>query len=581
MAAVQLPVADAATARATGWQLIRRHRAALAAAVSLFALAALAGLTGPWLLGRIIDAVTVGTTVDVVTWLVAGMLGALTAQAIFIYFAARRTMLLGELVFARLREDFIQRVTALPLSIVERAGTGDLVTRTTSDIDAVSTTIRFAVPQVLVSVTTILLTLVAAALASPLLALSLLVGIPILVVVTRWYLRRAPEGYRRMRSAYSVLNGSVTETVDGVRTIDALGLGARRRAALDDSIRGTYLATLHTLWLRTVLYPITSFAFSLPLLAALLWGGWLADAGIVTVGAVATIALYSVQLITPVENLIFWLDELQTGGAALARIIGIDEVPADRTATAAVPDSGEISLDNASYSYTPGHRALHGVTLHLRKGERLAIVGPSGAGKSTMGRILAGIHAPDEGSATVGGVPLVDRPLDSLRREVALVTQEHHVFVGTLADNVRLGRADATRDQVHEALAAVNATQWVDTLPAGLDTVIGSGGHPLTPAQAQELALARLVLADPHTLVLDEATSLLNPNAARSLERSLAAVLRGRTVVAIAHRLHTAHDADRIAVVENGRITELGSHDELLARGGSYAALWHSWRDDG
>jgi ABC-type multidrug transport system fused ATPase/permease subunit len=190
---------------------------------------------------------------------------------------------------------------------------------------------------------------------------------------------------------------------------------------------------------------------------------------------------------------------------------------------------------------------------------------------------MAGVDAPHTGRIAVGSVPLVDLDLPTLRGEVALVTQEHHVFVGTLADNLRLPRPDASDDDLRAALRAVDADGWALALPDGLETVVGSGGHGLTEAQAQQLSLARLVLADPHTLVLDEATSLLDPRAARHLERSLAAVVAGRTVVAIAHRLHTAHDADRVCVMADGRIEELGSHDELLAADGSYAALWRTW----
>jgi ABC-type multidrug transport system fused ATPase/permease subunit len=228
------------------------------------------------------------------------------------------------------------------------------------------------------------------------------------------------------------------------------------------------------------------------------------------------------------------------------------------------------------------------VDLEVAPGERVAMVGPSGAGKSTLGRLLAGIHPPRTGSVTVGGVGMTELPLDELRRRVALVTQEHHVFVGTLRDNLALAlgelgskeTGDAADLRLREALEAVDAWEWVAALPDGLDTRVGSGGLHLGAGQSQQVALARLVLADPHTLVLDEATSLIDPRAARHLERSLAAVLEGRTVIAIAHRLYTAHDADRVAVVEDGVVSEIGSHDELVAADGSYAALWRSWHGE-
>jgi ABC-type multidrug transport system fused ATPase/permease subunit len=287
------------------------------------------------------------------------------------------------------------------------------------------------------------------------------------------------------------------------------------------------------------------------------------------------------MLIDPVDRIVSILDELQLGAASLARLLGVAQVPDDREVSGRTPSSEKLDAEDVRFSYVEGRDVLHGIDLDVGVGERIAMVGPSGAGKSTLGRLLAGIHPPRTGAVTVGDVGLVELPLGDLRGHVALVTQEHHVFVGTLRENVVLARPGSSDEAVRAALGAVDALEWVDLLPAGLDTVVGSGGRAVTAAQAQQIALARLVLADPHTLVLDEATSLIDPRAARHLERSLAAVLEGRTVVAIAHRLFSAHDADRVAVVEDGRISELGSHDDLVAAGGSYAALWESWHGKG
>jgi ABC-type multidrug transport system fused ATPase/permease subunit len=311
--------------------------------------------------------------------------------------------------------------------------------------------------------------------------------------------------------------------------------------------------------------------------ATLAWGGWLASRDLATVGQVTTVVLYMVQIVDPVDRLVSWLDEIQIGATSMARLAGVAHVPPDRTESGTRPAHEHLRARDVRYAYREGHDVLHGVDLDLHPGERLAVVGPSGAGKSTLGRLLAGIHPPRTGRVDVGDVPLVELPLDRLRREVVLVTQEHHVFVGTLRDNLALAAPQAGDDELRRALASVDALPWVESLPDGLDTVVGSGGHPVGPAQAQQVALARIVLADPHTLVLDEATSLLDPRAARHLERSLASVLDGRTVVAIAHRLHTAHDAHRVAVVEDGLIAELGTHHELVEADGAYAALWDSW----
>ncbi len=575
---VQLPVADAPAVRRYARRLTRRHTGPLFRVVALHGLAALAGLVTPFLLGRLIGAIEHGTTVSAVDGIAVALVVFVLVQAVLTRFAAFSSANLGERVLAELREEFVDRVLAIPLSTVERAGTGDLVTRTSRDVTQLSHSVRRGVPESLIAAVTLILTAGALIWLSPLLALPCLVGAPIIIGGARWYLRRAPKAYLRENAASSEVIDGLTETFDGARTTEALRTGARRIARTDHDLHEQYLAERGTLGLRTVFWPVVEVGFVLPVVATLFLGGWFYIQGWAELAQVVTAVFYVQQLVEPIDRLLGWADELQVGATSLARLLGVAEVGDDRTPSDARPDSERLTASDVRYAYTQGRDVLHGVDLTIAPGERLAMVGPSGAGKSTLGRLLAGIDGPRTGTVAVGGAPLVELPLEELRGHVALVTQEHHVFLGTLRDNLALAKPSADDAEIRRALAAVDALDWVDDLPAGLATEVGSGRHEVSPAQAQQLALARLVLADPHTLVLDEATSLIDPRAARHLERSLAAVLDGRTVVAIAHRLFSAHDADRVAVVEDGRIIELGPHDDLVAADGSYAALWRSWQ---
>jgi ATP-binding cassette subfamily C protein len=572
-----LPVGAPATVRAYVTEVIRRHRRAFALLVAVNTVAVVASMAGPWLLGGLVERVSDGTRELHPESTAALFVVALLVQAVFVRQVRLRGAMLGERMLADLREDFLVRSVGLPPGVLEQAGTGDLLSRITTDIDRLADAMREAVPQLTIGVVWAGLLLGGLAVTAPPLAPAVLLALPLLLVGCRWYFRRAGSAYRSEAAGYAAVAAALAETVDAGRTVEAHRLGERRVELSERRVREWTAWERYTLWLRSVLFPVVELTHVTVIASVLMVGGVFVLHGWIGIGQLTTGALLAQMLVDPVGLILRWYDELQIAQVSLARLVGVRDIEPDGRNPGAAPDGRDIHADRVRFGYRSGVDVLREVSLEVAPGTRLALVGPSGAGKSTLGRLLAGIYTPRAGRVTVGGAELSRMPAEEVRSHVALVNQEHHVFVGSLRDNLRLARTGAQDTELWAALGAVGAQRWAHALDHGLDTEVGSGGFALTPAQAQQVALARLVLADPHTLVLDEATSLLDPRAARHLERSLARVLDGRTVIAIAHRLHTAHDADVIAVVENGRITELGSHQQLVASDGAYAALWRSW----
>ncbi|MFJ8159950.1 ABC transporter ATP-binding protein [Streptomyces sp. NPDC096136] len=595
----RLPLADRAEVRAWTGAFVRTEARRLALTFGLFAAALVAGLIGPRLLGHLVESIKDGTTAGRVDVLALTFVALLVAHALLARAARTQATLLGERVLARTREDFVRRVLGLPLSEVEAVGTGDLLSRATNDADRLNESIRQAVPRIALAAVTLVFTLAAILLTSPLLALGLLAGVPFAALSTWWYRPRATRAYERLLAQEADVLAVTHESTRGAATVEALGLGPRQAGRHGAAVDRVVRTRQRTTWLQTIWFPSLDLATMVPMALTLLIGGLAYQRGEVGLAELTAVVLYVQALGEPLNDLLTWTDELQIGNAALRRILGVERLPREEPRPPAVLDGHALRLEGVGFGYGPGREVLSGIDLSIAPGEKLVVVGASGAGKSTLGKLLAGVHHATRGTVSIGGADMARLPVGQLRREVVLVTQEQHVFSGTLRDNLTLaaqepedaeaagaaegaagpsGPADA---RLWNALETVLLADWARSLPDGLDSEIGPGAAPVSPSHAQQLALARLLLSDPHALVLDEATALLDSTASRRVERSLAALIEGRTVISIVHRLDSVHAADRIAVMEAGRIVELGSHTELLAAGGAYAALWRSWSGGG
>jgi ATP-binding cassette subfamily C protein len=550
-------------------------------AVLLFTGAALVGLLPPLLLGRIVDRVLAGDPSSSVIGPAVAIAVASLGHGLLSMAAPAVAAHATEPALADLREGVVDHALRLQLDVVEEIGTGELVARTEGDVEAVGDAVRGALPEMLDAALTIAISVVGIAALDWRLGVAAMCAAPIQLHTLRWYLPRSNPLYAAERRAAGARSSQLLESVSGSRTIRELGGAGRHRALVEARSRAAADLVVAATRLRTRFFARLNLAELVGLSAILGTGYVLVDRGDATVGAVTAAALFFQRLFDPVNVVLFLVDEAQIAGAALARLVGITQLaaptPPGRTSDAAPA----VDVDGVTYAYRAGHDVLHGIALHVRPGEKVAVVGATGAGKSTLAKLVAAVHSASDGAVHIAGVPVPDLARVGARLPVVLVTQEIHVFAGTLADDLRLAAPAARDDDLHAALAAVGAAGWVDALPDGVHTVVGEGGHVLTPTQAQHLALARLVLTDPAVAVLDEATAETGSAGARALERAGAAALDGRTAVVVAHRLSQAAAADRVLVLDGGRIVEQGTHDQLLALGGAYADLWQAWTAHG
>ena len=568
----QVTLLPIATARRT-WQasaaLLRIHPALLVATLATLLASGVAVVFVPALLGRLVDVVSTAGSTDAVDLIAVGLLVALLARAMFIGLGELLLARLGEQVLARLREQVVRRALDTPLDTVEGSGTGDLVQRTGGDITVISEGLRGAIPAVATAMIDVVLTLVGLTVLDWRLGLAGLAPLPVWILATRWYLRTSGPRYAAERVADGAQTQSLVSSLTGASTVRAFRLQARHLRRIRETSDAAVRAGMRARTISAQFGSVLNGAEMVGVLSILLAGFSLVRSDAITLGAATAAAFYFTRLFSPLMAMLYLLDEAQSAGAALARLIGVTDMPVPPVPAAPrTPRDASVALAGVRFGYEDGPEVLHGIDLALAPGERVAVVGTTGAGKTTLGALAAGVRDPREGEVRIGGVPLAD--LADLRRHVVLVTQEVHVFAGTVADNLRLAQPDASDADLRTALTQVG-------VDLELEAVVGHGADELSATHAQQLALTRLVLADPDIAILDEATAEAGSAGARVLEATAERALRGRTAIVIAHRLTQAVTADRVVVMDKGRVVEVGRHEDLVRVDGPYARLWSAW----
>jgi ATP-binding cassette subfamily B protein len=486
----------------------------------------------------------------------------------------------GERFLHSLRVASFDKLQALPLGFFERERAGVLVSRLTSDVQSLNELVREALVEIVGSALQIALTIVALVFLSPPLAAISLVALPILVASSWSFHHGAGRAYHAIRDRVAETLTVLQEGLAGVRVVQAF----RREQRTLDRYQPRSQAQVSA-WRRASFVNIRLFAFlplaqALALIVVLLAAASMYRNGNISIGTITAFVLYLIQLFDPIGRFTEWLGEFRQGLAALAKIVGLLDVPVaitQKPTAVDLPHEGTLALRGVTFGYRK-RRVVRNLTLEVAAGEHVALVGATGAGKSTVAKLLTRQYDPQQGRIELGGVDLRDATLASLRRQIVLLPQEGHLFTGTIADNVRLAHPDASDEDVRRALRTIGTLDRFESLPQGLDTDVQTRGLRLSAGERQLVGIARIALADPAVIVLDEATSSLDPATEVVVESALAAVAEGRTVITIAHRLSTAQRADRVAVMEHGRLVEVASHDELVKQGDRYARLWASWQ---
>ena len=487
----------------------------------------------------------------------------------------------GENFLRLLRLRVFAQMQRQSMSFYDREKAGVLVARMTADIESMGELVQWGLLQFLAAGLLLVLAIALLFTLSWELTLVTLLVMPVIIGASRKFQRDSNEAYLAVRERVGANLSALQEGITGVRVIQAYAREEEQVRRFRASNRALYKSHMRSVKVSTWYFGLVEFSgvFASALIVGV--GGWLVHRGSVSVGTVVAFVLLLANLFDPVQQLSQLYNTVQSAGAALKKLYGILDAKPDvdeRIGAVDLPDTGNLSVVNASFTYAGGSQpALTNVSLELQAGKRLALVGPTGAGKSTLAKLMARLYDPSEGAIIYGGINLRDATLHSLRERIVVVPQEGFLFNGTIRDNVRIAKGSATDAEVDEALRALGVYERFMSLPDGLDTEVRERGTRLSAGERQLVSLARAALVDPAVLVLDEATSNLDPGTEYEVEAALEYLMRGRSVIVVAHRLTTVQRADVIGVVDHSELVECGTHDELVALGGKYAALVSAW----
>ncbi|NUP60549.1 MAG: ABC transporter ATP-binding protein [Nonomuraea sp.] len=565
--------------------LLRPYRKAIALLTAIIVVSNAAGLAIPYLVKVGIDdgipPMANGSGPRILLTVVGVILFAALTQALTRQAFLRLSGRIGQSVLLELRRRVFDHFQRLSLSFHEKYTSGRVISRLTSDIEAISELLQSGFDGLVKAVLTMFGTAALLLILDVHLGLVALVPLPLLLLFTRWFRRQSVIVYRRTRETVALVIVHFVESMTGIRAVQAFRREPRNQeifAQLNDDYRD---ANARSMVLGA------EFMFGIKLIGnltvggVLLYGGYLAIHEEITIGVLAAFLLYLRQFYEPMQELSQFYNTLQSAGAALEKLSGVLEeepgVPEPRRPVAIPRTRGKVRFEDVRFAYVEEMPILPGLDLTIPGGQSVALVGATGAGKTTLAKLISRFYDPTAGRVLLDGVDLRDLDEATLRQAVVMVTQENFLFSGTVADNIRFGKPDATDRQVREAAKAIGAHEFVAGLPDGYDTEVGKRGGRMSAGQRQLIAFARAFLADPAVLILDEATSSLDVPSERLVQRALRTILADRTALIIAHRLSTVEIADRVLVMEGGRIVEDGPPDRLIAASGRFAGLHRAW----